>query len=475
LIIGQIKRASLKEELLMRNIIIGLCIAGIFLEVSGLIWSSKADAPTDTFIMLTQPPARTIDRPQENGYFLLLGFAAPATSNPVQTGYDTWMDSDRPAQPGFDVDKPGRSELRIPLPIKDILPEWYAENPIAEFQRHAVRLRTSAAPYNTWLTRYHQWLAMRFEDWGYARRGTPRPDELFAAHRWYIAEGFSRQARIGTERWASDVAHWRHVLSESRSLPMKVLAQVMIEDDLELLSRMVNHSAMDHAITAQTVKLLQPLTAPEYSLRWPVQSEFVSGHRRSQQAAFDRGAADKGSALTSLAQLSHLPPDLFHLIEHPPIRRMLGTSPASQRTWNIYAAFYEATIKTAETVHSPLPKLRDVAQSSRLTLLEQVTYPFEFEPAWEPFSQRLVETDARLRLASLQLLLRKSRSTDSFPARLAEVGSMYFDPFTGFPMLWSPTQRKLYSVGKDGLDDGGDPTFDLSVPFVIHNVPAALR
>jgi hypothetical protein len=42
---------------------------------------------------------------------------------------------------------------------------------------------------------------------------------------------------------------------------------------------------------------------------------------------------------------------------------------------------------------------------------------------------------------------------------------MYFDPFTGFPMLWSPTQKRLYSVGKDGLDDGGDPTFDISVPL----------
>ena len=46
---------------------------------------------------------------------------------------------------------------------------------------------------------------------------------------------------------------------------------------------------------------------------------------------------------------------------------------------------------------------------------------------------------------------------------------MYFDPFTGFPMLWIPTQRKVYSVGKDGLDDGGDPIFDISVPIAATN------
>jgi hypothetical protein len=39
-------------------------------------------------------------------------------------------------------------------------------------------------------------------------------------------------------------------------------------------------------------------------------------------------------------------------------------------------------------------------------------------------------------------------------------------------MLWSPTQQKLYSVGKDRLDDGGDPTFDISVPAVVGQTQA---
>jgi hypothetical protein len=31
-------------------------------------------------------------------------------------------------------------------------------------------------------------------------------------------------------------------------------------------------------------------------------------------------------------------------------------------------------------------------------------------------------------------------------------------------MLWSATREKIYSVGKDGLDDGGESSFDISVP-----------
>jgi hypothetical protein len=158
---------------------------------------------------------------------------------------------------------------------------------------------------------------------------------------------------------------------------------------------------------------------------------------------------------------------MFRAVEHPRLRNFLGFSSLSQRTWDTYATFYDATIKAADSVHSPLPTLNDVARHSQLTLLERIVNPLEFSPIWEPFSQRLVETDARLRLVSLQILMRKPTATVTIPTRLAEVGSMYFDPFTGLPMLWSRTQKKLYSVGKDGLDDGGDPTFDISVPLTI--------
>lgn len=452
----------------MRNVIISLCIVGLFLEVSGLIWSSKKEKPSETFTKLTESPTRAIENPLENGYFLLLGFASAAGSNPVQTGYDIWLESDAHSNHrGFEFDKPGRSELRIPVALDQVLPEWDASNPVEEFQRRDALFRTSASRYNTLLRRYEQWLQMRFEDWGYAHTGAPRVEELLSIHRLYIAEGFAQQTKAGIERLTTDLARWRFVLREARTLSMKVLAQVMLEDNVQLLSRMVNQMTVDRVILSRGLSLAQPLTPTEHSLRWPVQSEFMLGYRRSRQAERDLIPQDTMDvpSLTSLARAAHLQPDLFRTIEHPKILRTFGLSSASQRAWDIYATFYDATIRAADSVHSPLPKLHDIARDSQLTLLERVVSPLEFEPNWEPFSQRLVETDARLRLVSLQILMRKPTATVTIPTRLAEVGSMYFDPFTGFPMLWSPTQKKLYSVGKDGLDDGGDPTFDISVPL----------
>lgn len=454
----------------MRNLIISLCIVGLFLEVSGLIWSSKKDKPSDTFLKLSEPPARSIENPLENGYFLLLGFAASEGSNPVQVGYDIWLESDsRPGQQGFNLDKPGRSELRIPVAFDQVLPEWNSLDPLEEFQRRDTLFRTSITRYNTLLKRYEQWLPMRFEDWGYAHRGVLRVEELLGIHRLYIAEGFGQRTKTGLERLATDLARWRVVLRDARTLPMKILAEVMIEDDVHLLSRILSHTTVDRAILTRGLNLLQPLTPAEYSLRWPIQNHFVLGYTRNRQP--DHNVISQDDANTpskeSLARAAHLQPDMFSAVEHPRLRNIIGLSSFSQRTWDTYAAFYDATIKAADSVHSPLPKLRDVAHHSQLTLLEQIVNPLEFVPNWEPFSQRLVETDARLRLVSLQILMRKPTATVAIPSRLAEVGSMYFDPFTGFPMLWSPTQKKLYSVGKDGLDDGGDPTFDISVPLTM--------
>jgi hypothetical protein len=451
----------------------------MFLEVSGLIWSSKKDKPSEVFLKMSEPPVRAIEHPLQNGYFLLLGLASATALDPVQAGYDIWLETDiRSVHRGFDFSKPGRSDLRIPITLDELLPEWNNADPVGEFQRRHIAIRALTTRYATLLKRYEQWLTMSFEDWGYAHRGVPRIEEILGSHRLYIAEAFGQQTKKGLERLATDLARWRLVLGEARTLPMKLLAEVIVEDDVHLLSRILSRTTVDHAILARGPNLLQPLTAGEYSLRWPVQSQFRLGFTRGLQpepeGLYVQDDTD-APARDSLALAARLRPEMFQAVEHPRPRNVLGLSSSSQRTWDTYATFYDATIKAAESVHSPLPKLQDIARRSQLTLLERIVNPLEFSPNWEPFSQRLVETDARIRLAALQILMRSTTAADAIPNRLAEVGSMYFDPFTGLPMLWSATQKKLYSVGKDRLDDGGDPTFDISVPLsTVSTAPATL-
>jgi hypothetical protein len=129
-------------------------------------------------------------------------------------------------------------------------------------------------------------------------------------------------------------------------------------------------------------------------------------------------------------------------------------------------------IRASESGQSALPKLHETIGVTRPGLVERLARPHPFEPDWDPFYYQLRETDARLRLASLQVVLRRPSAQTTVPNRLAEVGSSYYDPFSGLPMLWSPTQQKIYSVGKDRFDDGGDTGFDISVPAIVALTPA---
>jgi hypothetical protein len=68
------------------------------------------------------------------------------------------------------------------------------------------------------------------------------------------------------------------------------------------------------------------------------------------------------------------------------------------------------------------------------------------------------------RLASIAIALaRRQRDTGKLPASLAELGNMSKDPGSGADFRYTPggSQFRLYGVGADGHDDGGDPGKDV--------------
>lgn len=456
----------------MRNVLISLCVIAIFMEVSGLIWSAKSDTPSDAFVKLSEGPGRLIENPLKNGYFLLVGFAAAANADPVQTGYDIWLEATSwRGNRDFNYEKPGRSELRVSIPAQEALPAWESPEPLTALQPRDALFRTSMNRYAQLVKRYEQWLRMSFEDWGFARSASPRFEEVLISHRLYVAQGFAHSTKEGTDRLDRDLAKWRMVLAEARTLPLKTMAVVMVDDDAALLSKLLSQSSVDKGILAAAPAVVEPLSSSEYSLRWPIRNEFILGVSKDERALAEKetylGEAGSDSHRQWIAKTAGLHPDAFQKVVHPVSRTLFWLPVHTQRSWDTYATYYDATIKASETIHSPLPKLSDISKTSRRTLFEAMANPMEFEPDWEAFSHRLMETDARLRLVSLQLLLRKPSVVQHVPSRLAEAGPRYFDPFTGFPMLWSETQERIYSVGKDGLDDGSDTSFDISVPAVL--------
>ena len=82
-------------------------------------------------------------------------------------------------------------------------------------------------------------------------------------------------------------------------------------------------------------------------------------------------------------------------------------------------------------------------------------------PTWERFAGRVLETDARLRLASLQAWLRRTPPEQDLLTRVAKAGQGLYDPFTGYPMLVNMKKGVFYSVGRDMKDNEAQGHLDI--------------
>ena len=443
----------------MKHLIIAAIVIWVLFQFGGMFWSSKDHVADGTFARFLEAPQRSIANPYHNGYFYLFGLTTAAPLDPAKTGYEIWVgETEEGRRVDLDLRQANRMDLAFALSGEPIRPAWEGDDPLDEFRKKDFPLRAVTSQHQILLTRYEHWLSMPFEDWGFGRRIVPLGKDILAIHRLYIAEGFSLSTVQGLERLRKEFHLWRTVLRDAKTISTKVLAQVVIADDLQLLSRILAKPTVDKGIMTMGLQLTLPLSESEYSLRWPIRNEIALAFKDGRAAGIRRSIQNnrRPSDEEWLLQRANLPVHAFDSIEH-----------SSGQGSDTYAAYYDAVIKASESKTKTLPRMQEVVGTMQRGFIESLMNPHPMEPGWENFHHQLVETDTRLRLASLQIQLRRPSAQLAVPTRLAEVGSQYFDPFTGLPMLWSPTQQKLYSVGKDRLDDGGDPTFDISVPVII--------
>lgn len=458
----------------MRAILITVILIVVTLDVANRIWTSTNEAPNSAFTALMTTPAPALHDPRANGYLLFLGFATSPSENAIQTGHDMWLEAASEAGHGyFDYDDTARLALHVRESSVTPVPVWGEQDPLSRLGSQEQVLRSVIAQEDVLLKRYQQWLGMPFEDWGLGKAGAPRAVEIFAVHRLYLIEGLGQEFARTVERTERDLMVWRKVLAEAKTLPVKMLAAAVVDDDVAMISGLLKQRAVSPRLVSRLAQSVRPLSEAERSLRWPIQHEFMLGVQRysrqfTEVSAVNRQASDENKQW--IASLAGLKPEAFKRVEHPGPPHPLAKTPGPrERALNSFANYYTALTRATETPNVQLPKMGEFMRVSAPSAWEYVLNPIDallsggFTPAWEPFTHRIQETEAKLRLVLLQARLRQSARIDDIPTRIAQSGPSLYDPFTGLPMLWSPTQRKLYSVGKDGLDDGGDPTFDVSL------------
>jgi hypothetical protein len=139
-----------------------------------------------------------------------------------------------------------------------------------------------------------------------------------------------------------------------------------------------------------------------------------------------------------------------------------------QRRFNAYAQYYEAVSKAAaQGRYADLPKLSHFMHTLPYGVLDVFVNPIESLvgieplPTWEMFAGRVLETEARFRLTSLQAWLRRTSPEQDLLTRVAKAGQGLYDPFTGYPMLVNMKKGVFYSVGRDMKDNEAQGRFDI--------------
>ncbi len=443
--------------------VLSVAIVAMAIGAVGLTWLVMEEKPSPAFQSLTTSPQRAMTDSGKNGYLLLLGFEADATADPAQAGYERKPD----AKDGWMAavchgEHEGMAGANQNNASASVAQGWYkSADPTGQFKTQGDSLKGWTSQATVSLGRYRQWLKMPFEDWGHGQAVTPPCAAILFAHRLHVAEGFSQGAvsEAGVERLEGDMEAWRTTLSQAKTLPVKMMALQAINDDIAVASGLLVKPDFDGKALPRISKMLRPLDPVESSMRWPMQSQLVLA-TKSYAAQLD---ADRGEDVP------------FHVA----VASMLPLP--KQRRFNDYAEYYEASYKAAgEGRYGAMPKRSTYIKHPANGVMDYLTNPIENIigidplPAWDHYNGLVVDTDARLRLASLQAWLRRGPQDADLLARIAKAGQRFYDPYTGLPMLVNLRRGVMYSVGHDGKDQDADPQQDVVVSIPLSQ-PAPLN
>ena len=430
---------------------LGLALFGVALVVVGigaigLAWMVMESPPSPVYHNLTTSPPQALTDSRKNGYFLLLGFDASAEQDPLQTGYERKVaGNDLQAASACMLGDEGKGTTTGAS--DNVVRGWFTSaDPMAQLKPQAAAVRSWAAQESLALRRYQQWLSMPFEDVGYGQILSPNCTHILLAHRLYLAEGFAQDLSTGLGRLETDMGSWRAVLGQSKTLMVKMLAATAVQDDTAIASGFLTRQDLDGTAIGRLDKIVRPFDQVELSLRWPMQSHLLWA-TKATMTSLKNDKTNERPLYVALASAMPLP---------------------VQRRSNAYADYYEAASKAvAEGRYTNLPKPASFIRTPAVSVVDYMANPIEHIigieplPSWDPYVGRMVETDARLRLASLQVWMRRGAQEGNVLTRLAKAGQAHYDPFTGLPMLVDQRKGVMYSVGQDGKDQEGDPLRDV--------------
>ncbi len=414
-----------------------------------LIWIVMEETPDKKFQTFSNLPAKRLSVSQRNGYLMLGGLGTVSTSEPIRVTRGRTL--------GWRAEDSGSIGPQGFEQVAGSLSDWYAtKDPAAQFQRRVPLLGKWRTRYGSLLREYGGWIGEPFEDLGYGLVEAPDEHYILAMHRLYVAEGFTGGLTAGILRLQGDLETWRQAFALSRTLRLKSMAAEAMQDDLAVLSGLLARRRLDAALLPALSDMARPLGRVERSMRWPMRSQFIL---EMESMLVHLKSRPSGERAFYQEVLTHLPLPTQHIL-------------------NGHAKYYgalaghDSAVKREGDPRKGMPQRYRFVHTPPKTFADKVKNPIDNvilvgEPRvdWEDLIGRMTELEARFRLATLQARLRKRSLVRDPVSRIVKLGQKFYDPFTGFPMLFNGSKTVLYSVGRDGTDNDGDSSLDVSVPI----------
>ncbi len=387
------------------------------------------------------PPAEHL-APQDNLYYWLLGFDAPAGSDPVARGqavHAALMTANSVSRTWGEfeyIDPPSASPLVTTDGRLRALCNVSRPDCFLELRRQAVDVMDIAERHEDLLDRYRGLYTVAdmqtLSPVHVVGSMKTIPIDVSHIHRLHLARiAVHPDPAEAATALAQDIVFARRVLGLADEMILKAMAMHWLGSDLQLYAQLLDIDAYPldalHPVSTQ----LAPLTPSEWDMTGVLKREFRTTAR-------------------SLIGLVPEPQPLAAGVEIPGSLFRFNFKPNA--TINL---LQQAIAETAHRMQMT-PKARRAAGPLVATppLLQRMTnsqgwFIVQFIPsANASYGDRLRDLDGLIRLVNLKReILRQGVADDRIPEWLAAQGAEWRDPYTGEPMRWDADARRLYFEG----------------------------
>jgi len=256
------------------------------------------------------------------------------------------------------------------------------------------------------------------------------------------------EGRTGEALEALDQGAKLSALAGQEPLVIGLLVQVAMRSQIyDAVGSIIRSHSNDMAVLDKAIGILHDLGGRP-DVRPAIRSEFLMGRLAVKLLASSQGAqsfgSESGNAVTRLARFG-------------PIRTVYDL-----RFTELYHQLYRDLSKNPNSVISMREAFMGVDQKLQETASKDWTFGLAelIAPVFSQMANALGESQAKqnVMLASIDILKAKLKS-GAFPETWTAISDQWVDPFSEKRLIYVKKQDGflVYSVGKDGKDNGGKP------------------